>query len=29
MDRYMPYCDMVAECRNLKQLYAVIDHLVQ
>jgi uncharacterized protein with von Willebrand factor type A (vWA) domain len=29
MDRYLPYCDMVEECRNLKQLYAVIDHIVQ
>lgn len=29
MDRYLPYCDMVEECRNLKQLYAVIDRLVQ
>jgi hypothetical protein len=29
MDRYLPHCDMVEECRNLKQLYAVIDHLVQ
>lgn len=29
MDRYMPHCDLVEECRNLKQLYAVIDRLVQ
>ncbi len=29
MDRYLPFCDMVEECRNLKQLYAVIDRLVQ
>jgi uncharacterized protein with von Willebrand factor type A (vWA) domain len=28
MDRYAPYCTMVRECRNLKQLYDVIDHLV-
>jgi len=29
MDRYLPHCDIVEECRNLKQLYAVIDRLVQ
>jgi len=28
MDRYLPYCDVVEECRNLNQLYRVIDHLV-
>jgi uncharacterized protein len=28
MDRYAPYCDMVEECRNLNQLYRVIDKLV-
>lgn len=28
MDRYAPYCDLVEECRNLNQLYRVIDHLV-
>ncbi len=28
MDRYAPYCTMVEECRNLGQLYRVIDHLV-
>ena len=28
MDRYQPYCDIVEECRNLNQLYRVIDHLV-
>jgi uncharacterized protein with von Willebrand factor type A (vWA) domain len=28
MDRYMPYCDMVEECRNLNQLYRVVDRLV-
>lgn len=28
MDRYLPYCDLVEECRNLNQLYRVIDHLV-
>lgn len=29
MDRYMPYCDLVEECRNLNQLYRVIDRLVR
>ncbi len=29
MDRYLPYCDIVEECRNLNQLYRVIDHLVR
>jgi uncharacterized protein with von Willebrand factor type A (vWA) domain len=28
MDRYAPYCDLVEECRNLNQLYRVIDRLV-
>jgi hypothetical protein len=28
MDRYAPYCTLVEECRNLKQLYRVIDRLV-
>jgi uncharacterized protein with von Willebrand factor type A (vWA) domain len=28
MDRYLPYCDLAEECRNLNQLYRVIDHLV-
>jgi uncharacterized protein with von Willebrand factor type A (vWA) domain len=28
MDRYLPFCDMVEECRNLNQLYRVIDRLV-
>ena len=28
MDRYAPYCDLVEECRNLNQLYRVIDKLV-
>jgi len=28
MDRYGPHCDLVEECRNLNQLYRVIDHLV-
>jgi len=28
MDRYTPYCDLVEECRNLNQLYRVIDKLV-
>jgi len=28
MERYMPYCDMVEECHNLKQLYGVIDRVV-
>jgi hypothetical protein len=29
MDRYLPFCDMVEECRNLNQLYRVIDRLVR
>jgi len=28
MDRYVRHCDMVEECRNLKQLTAVIDRIV-
>jgi hypothetical protein len=28
MDRYGPYCTLVEECRNLSQLYRVIDRLV-
>jgi uncharacterized protein with von Willebrand factor type A (vWA) domain len=28
MDRYSPFCDVVEECRNLNQLYRVIDRLV-
>jgi len=28
MDRYAPYCTMVEECRNLNQLYRVVDRLV-
>ena len=28
MDRYEPFCDLVAECRNLNQLYQVADRLV-
>jgi hypothetical protein len=28
MDRYAPHCDVVEECRNLNQLYRVIDRLV-
>jgi uncharacterized protein with von Willebrand factor type A (vWA) domain len=27
MPRYMPYCDVVEECRNIHQLYKVIDHI--
>lgn len=29
MDRYLPFCDMVEECRNLNQLYRVVDRLVR
>jgi uncharacterized protein with von Willebrand factor type A (vWA) domain len=29
MDRYLPFCDLVEECRNLNQLYRVIDRLVR
>jgi uncharacterized protein with von Willebrand factor type A (vWA) domain len=28
MDRYAPYCQLVEECRNLNQLYRVIDQLI-
>jgi uncharacterized protein with von Willebrand factor type A (vWA) domain len=28
MDRYMPYCDVVEECRNLRQLSRVVDDIV-
>ena len=28
MDRYAPYCTLVEECRNLNQLYRVIDRVV-
>jgi uncharacterized protein with von Willebrand factor type A (vWA) domain len=28
MDRYMPYCDIVHECRNLRQLSRVVDDLL-
>ena len=28
MDRYAPHCDLVEECRNLNQLYRVVDQLV-
>jgi len=28
MERYAVHCDMVEECRNLNQLYRVVDHLV-
>lgn len=28
MDRYMVFCDVVEECRNLNQLYRVIDRLI-
>jgi uncharacterized protein with von Willebrand factor type A (vWA) domain len=28
MSRYAPFCDMVEECRNLRQLYKVVDSLV-
>lgn len=29
MDRYLPHCDIVEECRNLKQLYSVVDRMVR
>jgi hypothetical protein len=29
MDRYLPFCDLVEECRNLNQLYRVIDRLIR
>jgi len=28
MDKYMPYCDIVEECRNLRQLSKVVDQIV-
>lgn len=28
MDRYLPYCDVVEECRNLRQLSKVVDSIV-
>jgi hypothetical protein len=28
MDRYLPYCDLAEECRNLRQLSAMVDRLV-
>ena len=28
MDRYMPYCDVVEECRNMRQLSRVVDEIV-
>ena len=28
MERYAAHCDMVEECRNLNQLYRVVDRLV-
>jgi uncharacterized protein with von Willebrand factor type A (vWA) domain len=28
MDRYVPYCDIVEECRNLRQLSKVVDQIV-
>ncbi|MEE2665269.1 MAG: VWA domain-containing protein [Myxococcota bacterium] len=28
MDRYMPYCDIVEECRNLRQLSRIVDDIV-
>jgi uncharacterized protein with von Willebrand factor type A (vWA) domain len=28
MDRYAPHCTMVEECRNLNQLYRVVDRIV-
>jgi len=28
MDRYLPFCDLAEECRNLRQLSAVVDRLV-
>jgi uncharacterized protein with von Willebrand factor type A (vWA) domain len=27
MPRYAPYCDLVEECRNIEQLYKVIDRI--
>ena len=28
MDRYLPYCDIVEECRNLRQLAKIVDQIV-
>ena len=28
MDRYSPFCDVVEECRNINQLYRVVDRLL-
>jgi uncharacterized protein with von Willebrand factor type A (vWA) domain len=28
MSRYAPHCDVVEECRNLRQLYRVVDRLI-
>jgi uncharacterized protein with von Willebrand factor type A (vWA) domain len=28
MDKYLPYCDVAEECRNLRQLSAMIDRLI-
>ncbi|MDG2049468.1 MAG: VWA domain-containing protein [Myxococcota bacterium] len=28
MDRYMPYCDVVEECRNLRQLSRIVDQIL-
>jgi len=28
MDRYVPYCDVVEECRNLRQLARIVDQIV-
>ena len=28
MDRYMPHCDVVEECRNLRQLSRVVDSII-
>jgi len=28
MDRYTPHCDVAAECRNLNQLYRIVDRFV-
>ena len=28
MDRYLPYCDVVEECRNLRQLSKIVDRIV-
>jgi uncharacterized protein with von Willebrand factor type A (vWA) domain len=28
MDRYTPYCDVIEECRNLKQLSKIVDQIL-